>query len=254
MATNPQTGLGDALYVGDNTTYLNSFDLSGDIGSLSKVTTSLKPLEVTGINKSGIERLPGQRDGEIAFSAWFNPGVNQEHATFKLRPTNDVQVGYFRGTVLGNSGAAMLAKQITYNPKRGTDGSLTFDVQAQANAFGLEWGRQLTAGVRTDSAATTGTGVQSATAGSTGFGFQAYLWVFGVTGTSATFVLQDSPDNVTYSTLTGGSFGAFTAGGVGRLAQGAGTVNQWTRVNTTGTFSNAQFAVLFMRNLSTMTF
>lgn len=250
----PQTGLGDNFYIGDNTTWTNSFDLSGDVGTLTKVTTSLKALEVTGINKFGIERLPGQRDGEISWTAWFNPGTNAEHFALKQRPTNDVQVGYFRGTTVGNSGAGMNAKQITYNPKRGTDGSLSFDVQALANADGLEWGRQLTAGIRTDTTATNGTSFASGTGGATAFGFQAYVWLFALIGTNVVVSVQDSPDNSTFTSLAT-NFASMTTNGVQRIASANNAnVNQYLRVITSGTFSSAQFAVLFMRNLATVAF
>src|SRR5262249_40516075 len=227
--------------------------LSGDIGSLSKITTGLNPLPATGISSFAVERLPGERNGEIDFTAWFNPSANQAHSVLKLLPAGDIQVGYFRGTVLGNSGAGCVVNKIDYKGKRGADGSLSFDTNALSNGFGLEWGRQLTAGIRTDTTATNGTGIQSGSAASTAFGFQAYLWVFAFTGTSATIKIQDSPDNSVYTDLANGSFGTFTTGGVSRVAgTSAQTVNQWARIITTGTFSNAQFAALFMRNYATV--
>jgi hypothetical protein len=50
----------------------------------------------------------------------------------------------------------MVSKQTSYDPTRGNDGSLTIAVTAQSNGYGYEWGKLLTAGVRTDTAATNG--------------------------------------------------------------------------------------------------
>jgi hypothetical protein len=147
-----QTGLGDNCYVG-------GYDLSGDIGSLSKISGAQAVLDVTGINKSAHERIGGLRDGGIDFTAFFNPAIGQAHPVLSALPRTDVQVMYFRGTAIGNPAAACVAKQINYDGTRGADGALTFAVQAQANAFGLEWGKQLTAGKRTDTAATNGASI-----------------------------------------------------------------------------------------------
>ena len=44
------SGLGDNCYVG-------GYDLSGDIGSLGKISGSVATIDVTGINKSAFERI-----------------------------------------------------------------------------------------------------------------------------------------------------------------------------------------------------
>jgi hypothetical protein len=235
------TGLGDQLYVA-------GFDLSGDIGSIASIGGGNKPLELTGIDKSAYERAGGVRDGSLEFTAFFNPDTGQAHPTLSALPTADQIVSYFRGTILGNGGASMIGKQIGYDPTRNEDGSLTFKTQAQANGFGLEWGRMLTAGKRTDSAPTNGTGVDFTTV-STSFGWQAYLHVFAFAGTSVTVTLQDSADDLSYANLTGGAFTAATGVTSQRLAGAAGaTVRRYLRAITSGTFSNAVFAVLFARN------
>jgi len=236
-----QTGLGDNLY-------LAGYDLSGDINSLGRIATPRGVLESTGIDKSAIERLPGVRDGSIEFASFFNDATDQEHEALKTLPTTDRILTYCRGTTLGNPAAAMVGKQINYDGTRGTDGALTFTVAAESNAYGLDWGRQLTAGKRTDAAATNGTGVDH-TAVSTLFGWQAYLHVFAFAGTSVTVTLQDSADNVTFANLTGGAFAAATGRTSERLAGGAAAeVRRYVRAITSGTFTNAVFAVMFVRN------
>lgn len=239
-----QSGLGDALY-------LTGFDLSGDIGSLGRVAGGPSTQDVTGIDKSAMERIGGLRDGGIDFTAYFNKAAGQEHLRLSTLPTTDVVVTYCRGTTLGNPAAALVAKQINYDGTRSDDGSFTFTVQAQANAFGLEWGRQLTAGKRTDTTATNGTSVDLGTASPGAFGLQAYLQVFAFTGTSATIKLQESSDNAVgdaFADVVGGSFGAQSAVGASRIATAAINVERYLRVVTTGTFSNVVFSVVAIRN------
>jgi hypothetical protein len=146
----------------------------------------------------------------------------------------------------------MWAKQVGYDPTRGGDGALSYNTAAQANGYGLEWGRQGTAGIRTDTTATNGSSVDGLAA--TSFGLQAYLHVFAVTGTSVTVKLQESSDNGVGDAWADVVGGAFTAvnGGATDAQRIQTTINlaveRYLRVVTTGTFTNAQFAVNIIRN------
>jgi hypothetical protein len=238
-----QSGLGDRLLVA-------GYDLSGDIGSLGSISGGPAPLEVTGIDKLAPERIGGLRDGAIEFSAWFNPATGRAHPRLSALPTTDQIVTYLRGTTLGGSGAAMVGKQIDYAPTRGDDGSFTIDVQAAANAYGLEWGTQLTAGVRADTAATNGTSVDMGAAGT--HGLQAYLQVTAFTGTSVTVKLQQSDDDGgadAFADVTGGAFAAATGPTSQRIATASDqAIERYLRVVTTGTFTAASFSVLVAVN------
>jgi hypothetical protein len=143
-----------------------------------------------------------------------------------------------------------VAKQANYDPNRGADGSLTFGVASNANAYGLEWGIQGTAGQRTDTAATNGTGIDGAA--SSAFGAQAYLQYQSVVGTSVVVKVQDSADNVSFADVTGMTFTTVLAGaspGFERIATANNaTIRRYVRVATTGTFSSAVFQVTFVRN------
>lgn len=233
------TGLGDNYYLG-------GYDLSGDTNSLSKISGGPAPIDTTAINQSGYERLGGLRDGGIDFVSYFNP--TGAHVALSPLPTADVICSYFRGTAIGNPAACYVAKQVNYDPTRGQDGSLTFAVATQANGFGLEWGEQLTAGLRTDTVATNGASQNDLAA--TAFGAQAYLQVTGFAGTSVTVTIQDSADNVTFANVTGLSFTAVTAAPASqRLAtSNTATIRQYVRAVTTGTFTSATFAVMLARN------
>lgn len=239
-----QSGLGDRLFVG-------GYNLSGDIGALDTISCPRTTADVTGIDKDAYERILLTKDGAISYTAFFNDAAGQAHPVLSTLPRTDVAVTYCRSAVLGAPSACMIGKQINYDPSRGADGTFTFKVDAQASGYGLEWGRQLTAGLRQDGAAANGTSVDHTTV-STAFGWQAYLHVFAVTGTSVTVTIQDSADDSSFTALTGGAFTAVTPAGAPttqRLAGGTtATVRRYLRVATSGTFSDAQFAVTFVRN------
>lgn len=233
-----QAGMGDQLYI-------DGYNLSGDIGSLSNIHGGPAALEVTGIDKKAFERIGGERDGGMEFSAWFNPADNQAHAVLSVLPTMSSYAMYLRGQAIGNAGANLYGKQINYDPNRGQDGSLTIGCSLQGDGYGLEWGEQLTAGTRTDTSATNGASFDGGAA--TTHGGQAYLQVLAVTGTSVTVKLQDSADDSSFSDITGAAFTAATGLGAERIAF-TGTVRRYVRAVSSGTFTDAQFAVVLVRN------
>jgi hypothetical protein len=244
-----QSGLGDNLLVG-------GYDLSGDVGAVGNVGGGVAGTQdMTGINKSAFERVGLARDGRLEYTAFFNPAG--AHPVLSALPTADQVATYCRGTTLGDPGACMVGKQINYDPTRGQDGSLTIAVQTLANGYGLEWGRQLTAGLRTDTAATNGSSVDFGT-GSTAFGLQAYLQVTAFTGTSVTVTLQESSDNGSvdpWAAVTGGAFTAATGITTQRIATSATqTVERYLRVVTTGVFTSATFNVVVVRNTTAVSF
>jgi len=245
-----ESGLGARLFI-------DGFNISGDVASLSAISGRHEELEATGIDKSAKERLLGTRDGEISCTTYFNKATDQQHLVLRSLPTTDRVVSYFHRATAGASVANLVAKQINYDAERAQNGALTFEVQALGNAFGLEWATAMTAGIRTDTTATNGTSVDFGT-GSTAFGLQAYLHVFAFTGTSATIKIQESSDDAVgdpFADVTGGSFGAQSAVGASRIATSASqTIERYLRVVTTGTFSNVQFAVAVVRNATATVF
>lgn len=242
-----QSGLGDGLLVA-------GYDLSGDIGSLSRIGGGPQPLDVTGINKSGFERIGGVRDGALSFQAWFNPTNNAAHDRFEDLPYTDQILTYLRGTTIGKPGACLNAKQINYDGTRGQDGSLTFAVEAQGNSYGLEWGRQLTAGLRVDTVATNGASIDLGSASPGAFGLQAYLQVTAFSGTDVTIRIQESSDDAVgdaFANVVGGAFTAVTSGPTTeRIATGAINVERYLRVitSTSGGFTSVTFNVVAIRN------
>lgn len=237
------SGLGDNLYAG-------GYDLSGDIGSLSKIQGGNKPIEVTGIDKSAPERIGGVRDGSMSWSSFFNTALGRAHPVLSALPTADVVATYCRGTTLGNPCASLVAKQLNYDGNRTNSGDFTFAVDAEANSFGLEWGLLLTAGLRTDTAATNGTSID--TAASLSFGAQAYLQVTAFTGTDVTVKIQDSADNSSFTDVAGMAFTQVTAAPfTQRIAtSNTATIRRYLRAVTvtTGGVTSVTFAVQVTKN------
>jgi hypothetical protein len=236
-------GLGDRFFIG-------GADVSGDINALGNIGGGPALLDGTDITQSASARIPGLRDGRMEFTAFFNPTLGATHDKLAALPTSDVVCTYARGAVLGNPAACLVAKQINYDPTRGNDGSFTFAVSAQANGYGLEWGLQLTAGLRTDAAATNGTSIDTTAAAN--FGAQAYLQVTALTGTDVTVKIQDSADNATFADVAGLTFTqVIAAPATQRLATAnTATIRRYLRAitTTTGGFTSATFSVVINKN------
>jgi len=240
------SGLGDGLYI-------QGFNASGDIQQLGRIGGGPALLNFTGIDKSAFERQGGLRDGAFEMTTFFNhvPVTGGLHEKLSALPRTDVILSYGRGTALGDPAASLVGKQVNYDASRGDDGMLTFGVSAQANGFGIEWGQQLTAGIRADVAAANGTGID--TAASLAFGGQAYLQVFSFTGTDVTVKVQDSADNVTFADVAGFNFTQITGGAPlsERIAlSNTATLRRYLRASTvtTGGFSALSFAVNVIKN------
>lgn len=235
------SGLGAQLFVGTD-------DLSGDIGALSQIEIMRGALDVTPINASAMERIVGRRDGALAFTGFFNATAGQEHPVLSALPTTDVQTSVWLGSTLGDPCASMVGKQLNYAQTLGEDGSLAISVNAQANGYGLEWGESLTTGKQSF-----GTGTVSGSSidlgdVSTEFGAAAYLHVFSVASGTATFKVQDSDDDVSFTDITGLSFTGATGATTQRLQTAAGaTIRQYVRVQGSGVHGAAVVAVNFVR-------
>lgn len=241
-----QSGLGMSLFVG-------GYDLSGDIQSLGKIGGGPSPLDVTGINALAVERIGGKRDGAIEMTSFFNPSSSHSHPVLSALPTSQVHVMAALSSTRGDPAASEISRQVNYDGSVGADGGFTFSVSAQSDGTGVEWGRLLTAGAQTDTTAGSSTSVDF-TDVSTSFGWQSYLQVLSVTGTSVTVTLEDSASAASgFATLTGGAFTAVASPGPSaqRLTGSrTATVRRYVRITTSGTFTEAIFVVSFVRNLT----
>lgn len=243
-----QSGLRQGLYV-------DGLNISGDVQSFSKLGGGCAVLEFTGIDKEAFERKGGLRDGGIDATTFFNPGslnwasplvdtgshalLRQMSLTDKILMFHDLRSGIAAGLV---------AKEGNYDASRAADGALTIAVSSVANGYGFEWGDALTTGIRTDTTATNGTGLDGGAA--TAFGAQAYLQLFNLVGAAVVVKIQDSADNVSFADVAGLTFTSATAAPAAeRLQTGrTATIRRYLRVATSGTFTSTSFAVMVVRN------
>lgn len=166
-------GLGQAFYYG-------GYDLSGDTGSADDIGGGLVGTQdVTTIDLSAFKRIGLLRDGRISWGAFFNDATGRAHERLGALPTADRHLMWATGAAIGDPAACLVGKQINYDFTRPQDGSLTIAVNAQGNAYGLEWGDLLTAGQRTD------TGAANGTAAEFGYDGEDFLFLSGASGNYA---------------------------------------------------------------------
>ena len=237
-----QGGLGARLLTG-------GYDISGDVQAIDTISGNKALLDVTDITQSAHSRITGLRDGSMAFTLFFDAA--NAHPVLKTLPSADTQVMALLPTLaIGAPAACLNAKQVNYDPTRGADGALTLKTDAQGNSFGLEWAVTLTAGLRTDTAATNGTSLDNAA--STAFGAQAYMQCTAFTGTDVTVKVQDSADNSSWADVTGLTFTQITAAPASqRLATANNaTIRRYLRAVTvtSGGVTSVTFAVAINRN------
>lgn len=235
--------------------YLGVYDLSGDVGAVTSISSPRGVLDITGINKAAAERILSLRDGAMAFSGFWNSAASQIVAALQTMPSTDViaSIGIpaTASFAVGDVGCALNGKQITFDQARGQDGSLGVTTSIQSNGSALEWGRLLTAGK-----VTIGTGTVNGTAvndgAETDFGSAAYLHVFSIASGTMGVKLQDSADGSTdWQDITGMGFTNVTAATSERIVGAVdATVRQYVRLTTTGTHGDAVMAVLFVRYLT----
>lgn len=233
-------GIGDRFYA-------DGYDLSGDVTAVQNLSLTVGEQNVTGLNKTAMERLQLLADGEISLNSCYTGQATDSpltHAHERLKgKTSMVNCTYLVGTTLGGVGYGLVAKQFEYSLERSSDGGLLGSVNAKCAAgFPPEWGFTLE-----DSATSTtnenGTGLDLGAAhGIDDMAF--YLHAFAFTGTSVTIIIQ-TDDNSGFTTPT--TYGSFTAV--------SGVTSQRLEVNTAperyirwrtnaGTFTSVTFAIL----------
>src|SRR3990167_5028878 len=242
-----QAGMGSNLYV-------DEYDISGDIGAIATILGARRLLDVTDITQSGIARIGGLREGEIAYTAFWDTVADAEHLAFRSLPTTDRIMSVFLGATVGSAAASIVTKQMGYGPNRGPDGSLIASIRGLSNAHGLEWSGgatgdgMLTTGKQTFASGTiNGTSVNLGST-STLFGAAGYLHVFSLGSGTPTVTIADSANDSTFTPITGMAFAAITAPTKERIQSATdATIRQYVRVQPTGTYTHLICAVNFVR-------
>lgn len=230
--------------------YLQGLRISGDIGTI--VASCPRAVsEVNDIEGAGVERLLMHSDGIFDTNFWFNDATDREHEALKSLPTTDVIGMWFLSSTRGAAAANLVAKQINYDLNRNQDGSLSFAVQQMATNTPLDWGVTITAGEETHASATNSTGLDSGA--ETAVGLIAYLQMREIDSGTPTVTLQDSDDNGSgdaYATVLSFSPIADGAEPTAERVTVTGTIKQWLRVTSTGTFTGADFVVAARRGVA----
>lgn len=218
------TGIGGRLWAG-------TADISGDTGAISSLAQSRAQIDVTGIDKDYMERLPGLGDGSIEFSGFFNNAG--AHPALSAMGTANVIVTTSFGTAAGSDAFSLSGAQAAYGVTRGADGSLATQSSFNSRSgYGLEWGRLLVGG-----ASTGGTGTSVDWTAATSVGGAAYLHVLSVASGTVTVIVEHSASGTaSWATVDGLSFTATATGAAERVQTTAGTttINRYTRYNISG--------------------
>jgi len=131
------TGLNSTVTVDDASG--TGRDISNDINSLT-FSTPKGAQDVTGVDKSAMERLLLLADGNVSFTGTFNTASNMSHDVFKSVSSG---TNPSRTVVILLNGAATLTMEILftdYQVTRGADGSLTWTAPGVlANGVAPAW-------------------------------------------------------------------------------------------------------------------
>lgn len=219
-----QSGLGARFLAG-------GYDISGDVQAIDQINGGVALLEAADITQSAHARIIGLRDGSMGFTTFFDTA--NAHPVLSALPTADVHMAaLIPPMAIGSPAACVIARQVNYDPTRGTDGSLLNKTQGDGDGFALEWGVTLTPGLRADSGATNGTSLD----GGAGFSTPGVpLSGTPVTNTSplpATVVVSGGTGtNVAINGVPQGTFdGTYTvpSGGTITLTYSAAPTWTWT--------------------------
>ena len=123
-----ESGLGMTVSVDDSGGSLR--DISNDVTSVT-ISTPSGEQEITGVDKSAVERLLLLADGKVTLSGVFNDAANMSHAVFKdYRTLFTAQVG--RTVTIAHSGQTLSMEMLftDYSLNRSADGSLVWSAPA----------------------------------------------------------------------------------------------------------------------------
>ena len=221
------------------------YDISGDVGSIGTWSTPVNTYDVTGIDKSGVERIQGLVSGNVSYNSYFNDAAGAIFAASKV-PTTDTQLTWAIGQTVGDVAGMMHGLNTNFDPSRGADGMITFDIEMLNNGNIPVWGVMLTPGLKTDTGAANGATLDQSA--QTTAGAEAFLHVTSFTGSNFTATIQDSSNGSSWGTLK--AFTQVTGTGTERVTV-SGTVERYVRVISAGTFNPVSFAVSFRRGAAT---
>lgn len=227
--------------------FLDAYDLSGDVGSIGQISGSINLQDTTVLQDKAMRRLALLRDGQIAFSAFYDGATGASQPVLDALPGNPTQCTVLTGTGVGYDTFSLRGLQATFDDVRGQDGSLVLNTSLMASVTGLDVGELLTTGLQTFGSTGSGSVLTYGHTG-TAFGLAAYLHATSLTSGTATVAIQSSSDNISYANVTGGVFTAITGATSQRIQTALNvSIPKYLKLHLTGTFSTLKVAVTVIR-------
>jgi len=220
---------------------IDEFDLSAFFNS-ADVALTAETAETTTFGDGSKKYIAGLRDATVSLAGLFDGSANavDEVLQAALGAAAIISVCPAGVSAIGNRAEMADALATSY----GVSATVADAVQVSAEA-------QVTGGVLqgvvlADLSARTGAGQTAAldNAASTANGAKAFLHLTAFSGTDITIKVQDSADNLAWADLI-----TFTlaSGVTSESVSASGTVDRYLRVDISGTFSSATFAVTVAR-------
>lgn len=230
--------------------FVAGYDLSGDVGAINDISTPRAVFDVSNLDKTAVERLLGRADGAFSFANWFNDAAGQTHPALSGLPTTDVMAIVAMGNAVGDPAFFGVFKQVGYDPTKNADGSVTETIEGVGTVgsdqlIGTEWGKMLTA--LSDSFASASSAASYDDTAQTTDGVRAMIQPISLGSGTPTVVIEDSANDSTWATLV--TFGTVEVN-VPEEVMASGTVDQYLRITTTGTFTDLVIALAYRRGLT----
>jgi hypothetical protein len=228
--------------------YLAGVDMSADVASLTNVGYSQTLADTTNLSVSAMERIPSTLDGNLSISAFFDQ--SNGHATWVPSgaiPTTDRNAFVGLSTTVAEACLFGAFKQTSYYVSRPDAGSgaITCAIDlAASDGASPSFAVLQTAGLETNAASETYTAVDNAA--SSALGGRMSVQCTSIGSGSITLSLEDSADDITYVSLA--SFTAISAAGSSEIVTISGTIDRYTKLVASGTFTNAVVIVGLSRS------
>jgi len=220
---------------------VGAYDLSAFLNNVDTAATA-DTAEVSTFGDASKAYIPGLKDATLSLSGFFDGAASavDEVLQAAIGGSRVITVVPAGSSVIGNRAQLGQAIETSYNVTAPVADAVTISAEAQVSN-GLLGGILLADLVARTVAGTTAANDNTS---STANGATATLHCTAFTGTDITIKVQHSADNIAWADLI--TFTQLTAEG-SELKSATGTVNRYLRVDASGTFTTATFAVAIAR-------
>lgn len=216
-----------AIHGKNGRVFVNGYDISTFLRSFS-LEISLETADITGFTLNSKKHLTGQSDAVSSGEGFFDGAVGAIDAILAgIKGTGSIWSYYPEGITNGYYGYGYRALRSNYGTQTTKDDAVRFSVAAQVSQG--EERLQSIGGLTTKTSSGSTTVLDLGASGGGSDGATIYFHATAISGT-AIVVVEDSPDNSTWSTLV--SLTNVSAIGAQRV-EVSGTVERYIRVTTT---------------------